>query len=128
MEWKKDLEERDMMWRVELKERDEEYWRGQKEGDDILSRMMEARDQEIQNCLVSRDQEWLNGLHHCKESLRLMTMEQINNRVTFESVGKRQVGLQKASWTDKGKCRNPGLGYEDSIKEEKSVIAKYPDL
>ena len=89
MEWKKELEERDEMWRVELKERDEEYWRGQKERDGILSRTMERRDQAIQNCLVCRDQGWLNGLHHYKESLRLMTMEYINNKATLESIGKR---------------------------------------
>ena len=62
------------MWRVELKESGEEYWRGQKERDDNLSRMVERKDQAIQNCLVSRDQGGLNGLHHCKESMRLMTL------------------------------------------------------
>ena len=58
---------------------------------------MERRYQVIQNCLVSKDQGWLNGLHHCKESLRLMTMEQINNRVTLESIGKRQRELTKGN-------------------------------
>ena len=59
--------------------------------------MLERRDQVIQNCLVFRDQEWLNGLHHCKESLRLMTLHFINNRATLESVGKRQRELTKGN-------------------------------
>ena len=58
---------------------------------------MESAYQAIQNCLSSRDQDWLNGLHHCKESLRIMTHEHINIRATLESVGKRQCELTKGN-------------------------------
>ena len=49
----------------------------------------------MQDSLASSDQEWLNSLHHCKESLRLMTLKQINIRATLESLGKRQYELKK---------------------------------
>ena len=59
--------------------------------------MMETRDKQIQDSLVSRDQAWLNRLHSYKESLRLMTQEQINIRATLESMGKRQHELTKGN-------------------------------
>ena len=40
--------------------------------------------------LESRDKDWLNSLEHCKESFRLMTHEQVNNRTLMESLAKRQ--------------------------------------
>ena len=51
--------------------------------------MLERIGQGIQECLVSKDRTWLNSLHSCSESLRLMTREQINLSGTLESTGKR---------------------------------------
>ena len=44
--------------------------------------MLERRDQGNHGTLVSRDQAWLNSLHSSSQSLRLMTLEQVNIRVT----------------------------------------------
>ena len=45
--------------------------------------------------LELRDNDWLNSLEHCKESFRLMTHEQVNNRTLMESLAKRQRELTK---------------------------------
>ena len=39
----------------------------------------------------------IKWFHHCKESLRLMTQEHINNKATLESIGKRQHELIKGN-------------------------------
>ena len=52
--------------------------------------MLEDRDKAMKATLESRDRDWLNSLDHCKESLRLMTYEQVNNRALMESLAKRQ--------------------------------------
>ena len=97
LEWKRELEERDHMWRKELNKKEEAYWKGQKERDNSLVRMLERRYQGNHGILASRDQAWLNSLHHCSESLRLMTQEHINMRATMESIGKRQCEMTKVN-------------------------------
>ena len=52
--------------------------------------MLAARDNSMKKALEVRDVGWLNILQHCKDSLRLNTQEQINNRCTLESIGKRK--------------------------------------
>ena len=55
-----------------------------------LIKMLENRDNALKACLESRDKNWLNSLEHCKQSFRLMTYEQVNNRTLLESLAKRQ--------------------------------------
>ena len=52
--------------------------------------MLEDRDNVMKASLESRDKDWLNSLEHCKESFRLMTHEQVNNRTLMESLANRQ--------------------------------------
>ena len=52
--------------------------------------MLENRDLALKDVLKARDQEWLNGLHHYKESVRLMTLKHINNKTLMETFSKRQ--------------------------------------
>ena len=59
--------------------------------------MLEDKDNVMNAALESRDRDWLNSLEHCKQSFRLMTYEQINNRTTLESIGKRQCELVKSN-------------------------------
>ena len=89
--------ERDAMWKDELRKRDAAYWEDSNNKEVDLVRMLETRDKGIQDSLVSRDKAWMNSLHSCSESLRLMTQEQINIRATLESVGKRQYELTKGN-------------------------------
>ena len=59
--------------------------------------MLETRDKGIQDSFVSRDKAWMNSLHSCSESFRLITQEQINIRATLELVCKRQYELTKGN-------------------------------
>ena len=97
IEYNREFEGLGAMWKEELRIRDVAFWEesGKQEGD--LCRMLETRDKQIQDSLVFRDQAWLNSLHSCNESLRLMTQEQINIRVTLKSLGKRQHELTKGN-------------------------------
>ena len=52
--------------------------------------MIRDRDNALKACLESRDKNWLNNLAHCRESFRLMTYEQVNNRTLLESLARRQ--------------------------------------
>ena len=54
-----------------------------------LIKMLEDRDNALKVGLKSRDMNWLNSLEHCKQSFRLMTYEQVNNRTLLESLAKR---------------------------------------
>ena len=62
-----------------------------------LLKMLEDRDKVLKAALESRDRDWLNSLEHCKQSYRLMTYEHINNKITLESIGKRQCELVKSN-------------------------------
>ena len=55
--------------------RDAAYWEDSNIKEVDLVRMLETRDKGIQDSMVSRDRAWLNSLHSCNESLRLMTRE-----------------------------------------------------
>ena len=55
-----------------------------------LVKMLEDRDKAMKAVLESRNRDWMNSLKHCKESFRLMTYEQVNNRTLMESLAKRQ--------------------------------------
>ena len=82
--------------------------------------MLAARDGSMKKDLEARDVGWLKNLQPCKDSLRLNTQEQINNRCTLESIGKRQRRLVK--------CRHLRLGHEDSVIQEESATAKHPNF
>ena len=55
-----------------------------------LVKMLYDRNKAMKAALESRDKDWLNSLQHCKESVSLMTYEQVNNRILMESLAKRQ--------------------------------------
>ena len=59
--------------------------------------MLEKRGKAIKEELTSRDREWLNNLQHCRDILRIMSHEQINNRTLMESLAKRQRELTKCN-------------------------------
>ena len=59
--------------------------------------MLEIIDQEMMAALQNRDNFWLRSLEHCKQSYRMMTYEQVNNRTALESIGKRQCELVKSN-------------------------------
>ena len=62
-----------------------------------LIKMLEDRDNALQACPKSRDKNWLNSLAHCKEILRLMTYEQVNNKTLLGSLAKRQRELTESN-------------------------------
>ena len=74
----------------ELKNRDVIYWEETWKQEYNLCEMLEMRDKAIKEELTSRDREWLNSLQHNKDSLRIMSHEQVNNRTIMESLVKRQ--------------------------------------
>ena len=59
--------------------------------------MITDRDNALKACLESRDKNWLNNLAHYRESFRLMTYEQVNNRTLLESLAKRQQELKESN-------------------------------
>ena len=59
--------------------------------------MLEDKDKVLKVALELRDGDWLNSLEHCKQSYKLMTYEHINNRITLESISKRQCELVKSN-------------------------------
>ena len=85
------------MWRKELQERDEICWNEVGKQEYSLCEVIEKRDLTLKEVLKERDQEWLNGLHHYKESVRLVTLEQINNRILMETLSKRQCELTEGN-------------------------------
>ena len=59
--------------------------------------MTRDRDNAFKACLESRDKNWLKNLAHCRESFRLMTYEQVNNKILLESLAKRQQELTESN-------------------------------
>ena len=59
--------------------------------------MLEIRDKEIKEALVSRERDWLNNLEHYRDSLRMITHEQVNLRAAMELICKRQCELTKSN-------------------------------
>ena len=56
--------------------------------DQNLEDALRKRDEERRGELETRDQYWLNSIGHMKQSFRLMTYEQVNNRAFLESLQK----------------------------------------
>ena len=59
--------------------------------------MLEKIDKAIKEELTPRDREWLNSLEHYRDSLRIMSLEQVNNRTLMESLTKRQRELTESN-------------------------------
>ena len=72
-----------------IRDREVAFWTETGKHEAGLIKMLEDRDNALKACLESRDENWLNSLAHCKESFRLMTYEQVNNRTLLESLAKR---------------------------------------
>ena len=73
------------------------FWSETTKNAESLCKILERRDKEMMASLQNRDKLWLCSLEHCKQSYRLMTYEQVNNRKTLESIGKRQCELVKSN-------------------------------
>ena len=80
-----------------IRVKDVAFWKETYIHEVILLKMLKDKDNAMKAVLESRDRDWLNSLEHCKQSFRLMTYEQINNRTTLESIGKRQCELVKSN-------------------------------
>ena len=65
--------------------------------DHNLEDALRQRDKEWRGELENRDQYWLNSMGHMKQSFRLMTYEQVNNRAFLESLARRQRELTESS-------------------------------
>ena len=65
--------------------------------DQNLEDALRKRDEEWRGEVEKRDQYWSNIIGHMKQSFRLMTYEQINNRTFLESLAKRQRELIKSN-------------------------------
>ena len=93
----KEMEERDAKLRKEFKNRDMTFWDETIKNNESLCKMLERRAQEMMAALQNRDKLWLGSLKHCKQSYRMMTCEQVNNKLALESIGKRQCELVKSN-------------------------------
>ena len=93
--------------------------------------MIRDRDNALKACLESRDKNWLNNLAHCKESFRLMTYEQVDNRTLLESLAKRHQELTESNakildWatktvSSKKKVSLPQIRISDCVPYTKSL-------
>ena len=83
------MEEKDAKLREELKNRDMTFWDETTKNVEPLCKMLQRRDQEMMEALRNRDKLWLGSLHQCKQSYIMMSYEQVNNRTSLESIGKR---------------------------------------
>ena len=72
-----------------IRDREVAFWTERCIHEANLVKMLEDRDKAMKVVLESRDRDWLNSLQHYKESFRLMTYEQVNNRTLMESLAKR---------------------------------------
>ena len=84
------MEKRNIEWRTVIRDREVAFWTETRRHEEGLLKMLGDRDNAMKACLESRDRDWLNDLAHCKESFRLMTYEQVNNRTLLELLAKRQ--------------------------------------
>ena len=73
-----------------IRDREVAFWTEIGKHEPGLLKMLGDRDNALKACLEPRDKNWLNNLAHCKESFRLVTYEQVNNRTLLESLPKRQ--------------------------------------
>ena len=91
------MEKRDIEWEIVIRDRKVAFWTEIGINEASLLKMLEDRDTAMKATLESRDRDWLNSLEHCKESFRLMTHEQVNNRTLMESLAKRQHELTEGN-------------------------------
>ena len=80
-----------------IRDREVAFWTEMGIHEENLVKMLEDRDKAMKVALESRDRDWLNSLQHCKESIRLMTYDQVNNRELMESLAKRQRELTESN-------------------------------
>ena len=80
-----------------IRDREVAFWTETGKHEAGLLKMLEDRDNALKACLESRDKNLLNSMAHCKESFRLMTYEQVNNRTLLESLAKRQRELTESN-------------------------------
>ena len=59
--------------------------------------MLEKKDKAIKEELTSRDRELLNGLQPYNDCLRIMSLEQVNNKTLRESLAKREHELTESN-------------------------------
>ena len=79
-----------------IRDREVAFWTETGKHEAGFLKMWGDRGNALKACLESRDKNWLNNLAHCKESFRLMTYEQVNNRTLLESLAKRQSELTES--------------------------------
>ena len=91
------MEKRDTKWKTVIRDKEVAFWTETGIQEANLVKMLEDRDKAMKVALESRDRDWLNSLEHCKESLRLMTYDQVNNMILMESLTKRQCELTKSN-------------------------------
>ena len=90
------MEKRDTEWRTVIRDREVAFWTETGKHEAELIKMLEDRDNALKACLESRDNNWMNSQELCKQSCRLMTYEQVNNRTLLESLAKRQRELKES--------------------------------
>ena len=78
------MEKRDTKWRTVIRDREVTLWTKKGEHEARLIKMLEDKDNALKACLELRDKNWLNSLAHCKQSFRLITYEQVNNKTLLE--------------------------------------------
>ena len=87
----------DTEWRTMIRDREVAFWTETGIHEANLVKMLKDRDKAMKATLESRDKDWLNSLQQCKESVRLMTYEQVNNRALMKSLAKRQRELTESN-------------------------------
>ena len=80
-----------------IRDREVAFWTETGIHEANLVKMLKDRDKAMKAALESRDKDWLNSLQQCKESVRLMTYEQVNNRALMKSLAKRQRELTESN-------------------------------
>ena len=96
MSMRQEMKERDHQLKLQLQLRDEYMEAELKRRDQNLEDALRKIDEEWRGEVEKRDRYWLNSIGHMKQSFRLMTYEQINNRTFLESLAKRQRELTES--------------------------------
>ena len=86
---KQEMKERDDQLKIQLQLINEYFGLELRRRDQNLEYALKKKDEEWRAELEKRDQNWLNSLAHYKQSFRLLTYEQVNNRTLLESLAKR---------------------------------------
>ena len=90
MSMRQEMKERDNLLKLLLQLRDEYMEAELRRRDQNLEDALRKRDEEWRGEVERRDQYWSNCIGHMKQSFRLMTFEQINNRTLLETLAKIQ--------------------------------------